>query len=36
MVESKRLSWITLKNEKILAVKVKYSHCSKFDEFRPA
>jgi hypothetical protein len=26
MVKSKRLSWIALKNQKILAVKVQYSH----------
>jgi hypothetical protein len=36
MVKYKGLSWIALKNQKILAVKVQYSHCSKFDDFRPA
>jgi hypothetical protein len=36
MVKSRGLSWIALKNKNILAVKVQYSHCSKFDNFRPA
>jgi hypothetical protein len=36
MVKSRELSWIALKNQKILAVKVQYSHCSKLDDFRPA
>jgi hypothetical protein len=36
MVKSKGLCCIALKNQKILAVKVQYSHCSKFDDFRPA
>jgi hypothetical protein len=36
MVESKELSLIALKYQNILAVKVQYSHGSKFDEFRPA
>jgi hypothetical protein len=32
MVKSKGLSWIAVKNHKILAFKVQYSHCSKFDD----
>jgi hypothetical protein len=36
MVKSKGLSWIALRNQEILTVKVQYSHCSKFDDFRPA
>jgi hypothetical protein len=36
MVKSRGLSWIALKNQKILAVKVQYSHCSKIADFRPA
>jgi hypothetical protein len=37
MVKSRGLSWIALKNQKILlAVKVQYSHCSELDNFRPA
>jgi hypothetical protein len=36
IVKFKRLIWIALKHQKILAVKVQYSHCSKFDDFRPA
>jgi hypothetical protein len=36
MVKSRGLSWIALNNQKILAVKVQYSHCSKLDDFRPA
>jgi hypothetical protein len=36
MVKSKELIWIALKNKNILVVKVQYSHCSKFDEFRAA
>jgi hypothetical protein len=34
MFKYKGLSWIALKNQKILAVKVQYSYCSKFDDFR--
>jgi hypothetical protein len=36
MVKSRGLSWIALKNQTILAVKVQFSHCSKLDDFRPA
>jgi hypothetical protein len=36
MVKSTGFSWIALKNQKLLAVKVQYSHCSKLDDFRPA
>jgi hypothetical protein len=36
MVKSKGLGWIALKNQNILAVKVQYSHCSKFYDFSPA
>jgi hypothetical protein len=36
MVKSRGLSWIALRNQKILAVKVQYIHCSKGDNFRPA
>jgi hypothetical protein len=36
MVKSKELSRIDLKDQNILAVKVQYSHSSKYDEFRPA
>jgi hypothetical protein len=36
MVKSRGLSWIALKNQKLLALKVQYSHCSKLDNFRPA
>jgi hypothetical protein len=36
MVKSKGLSWIALRNQDILTVKVQYSHCSTFYEFRPA
>jgi hypothetical protein len=36
MVKSRGLSWIALKNHKILAFKVQYSHCSKLDDLRPA
>jgi hypothetical protein len=36
MIKSEELSWIALRNQNILAVKVQYSHCNKFDEFRPA
>jgi hypothetical protein len=35
MVKSGGLSWIALKHQKILAVKVQYNHCSKLDNFRP-
>jgi hypothetical protein len=36
MIKSKELSLIALKNQRTIAVKVEYSHCSKFDYFRPA
>jgi hypothetical protein len=36
MVKSEECRGNALNNQKILPVKVHYSHCSKFDCFRPA
>jgi hypothetical protein len=36
MVKSKECKENALKNQNILPVKVQYSHCSKFNNFRPA
>jgi hypothetical protein len=36
MVKSKELSWNAQKSQNILTLKVQNSHCSKFNDFRPA